>query len=77
MAKVLESSLLADKIITISANAYETKVVLIDPLLARQLLASHDRIEVSKPQRMDLPFFRETPPMSPNLERYGITIAHN
>ena len=32
-------------------------------------------VEVFK--KIDLPFFRETPPMSPNLERYGITITHN
>ena len=48
-----------------------------DPVLARDLLARLDRIEVHKPKRMLLPFFRETPPMSPNLERYGVTIMHN
>ena len=26
--------------------------------------------------KIELPFFRDTPPMSPNLERYGITITH-
>ena len=35
MAKALETSQIADQIITISANAHETKVTLIDPLITR------------------------------------------
>ena len=77
MAKMLASSELADHIITIRADEHETEVVLTDPLLARQLLASQDRIEISRPKKMLLPFFRNTPPMSPNLERYGVTINFN
>ena len=46
MAKALETSELAENILTISANAEETSVTLLDPLLARSLLASRDRIEV-------------------------------
>ena len=77
MAKALATSSIADYIITIKADKHETVVTLMDPVLARDLLASLDRIEVHKPKRMLLPFYRETPPMSPNLERYGVTITHN
>ena len=76
MAKALATSTLADHIITIKADQHETEVVLMDPILARHLLASQDRIEVEKPKKMLLPFFRNAPPMSPNLERYGVTITH-
>ena len=31
---------------------------------------------VSRPQNLELPFYRDTPPMCPNLERFGITITH-
>ena len=76
MAKALETSELSESILTISANSEEMRVTLLDPLLARSLLASRDRIEVQKPTNMEFTFYRETPPMSPNLERYGITISH-
>ena len=48
-----------------------------DPVVARLLLSSQDRIEVQRPKKMLLPFFRNATPMSPNLERYGVTVMHN
>ena len=35
-----------------------------------------DRLTVYHPTKMELPFYRNTPPMSPNLEKYGITVSH-
>ena len=55
----------------------ETKLVLNDPQAVRLLFATKCRLRATlKTEVLELPFYRETPLMSPNVERYGITVAH-
>ena len=70
---LLESSIIKDEILTIEANQRETKVVLKDPAKVTHLFATEIRLRTLRPKKLEFPFYRETPPMTPNLERYGVS----
>ena len=74
LSRILESSEIGSNILTIDANSDETHVVLDSPVVVENLFANEIRIRVTKPKPLEFPFYRTTPPLSPNLDRYGVTI---
>ena len=74
MAKIMEMTAFVEDILTLEVDSTETRIALKSPEACRELFSQNLRIKVNLNQPLSFPFCNDTPPMTPNLDRYAVTV---